>query len=341
MKAFMDQLDVTILGDYLKDRIEGFRKLNAAKKFCDGQSNPTYLLSADSGQYVLRRKPSGILLKSAHAVDREFRVIKSLQDSSVPVARAYHLCTDDSIIGSMFYVMSYEQGRIFWNPALPESSKLERNQIYDEMNRVLAALHDVNIQKAGLYDFGRPGNYFARQVERWSKQYRASETKNNPVMEKLMAWLPANMPEDDNKVCLIHGDYRLDNLIFSASEGRVIAVLDWELSTLGHPYADLAYQCMQWRISNDSTIRGLGGIDCPAFGIPSEEDYVAKYCQRRGLPDIQHWNFYMSFSFFRLIAILQGIQKRAMDGIASSQKANEYGAFTQPLSDIAAKLIED
>jgi aminoglycoside phosphotransferase (APT) family kinase protein len=333
-------LELDTLGRYLETSIPGFRGLERAEKFTGGQSNPTFLLTADSGQYVLRRQPPGKLLKSAHAVDREFRVISALAETDVPVPRALHLCEDRELIGSMFYIMSFEDGRIFWDPALPEVDKAQRGGIYDEMNRVLAALHDVDIESVGLGDFGRPGNYFERQVSRWSQQYRASETETIEAMDRLMEWLPANMPQDDGKVSLIHGDYRLDNIVFESERPRARAVLDWELSTLGHPYADLAYQCMQWRIPGDDVVAGLGNADRRALGIPSEEEYVAAYCRRRGLDGIPDWGFYVVFSFFRLAAILQGVLKRAIDGNASSTKAFEYGALAPKLADMADEIAQ-
>lgn len=336
----IDQLNTEVLGPYLEARIEGFKGLRSAEKFASGQSNPTFLLTADSGQYVLRRQPPGQLLRSAHAVDREYRVIHALRGTEVPVARAYHLCEDRDVIGSMFYVMSFEQGRIFWNPALPELDNSQRAGIYDEVNRVLAALHDVDIEAVGLGDYGHPGNYFERQISRWSKQYRASETESIEAMDKLIDWLPANVPENDGKVSLIHGDYRLDNIIFHPTGTRALALLDWELSTLGHPYADLAYQCMQLRLGQDAVIAGLGDIDRNALGIPSEEAYVARYCERRGLDRIPHWNFYLVFSFFRFAAILQGVLKRAIDGNASSRKALDYGALAPTLAMMAVDLIQ-
>ena len=334
------QLDLDIVGPYLEAHMAGFKGLHSAEKFADGQSNPTFLVNADSGQYVLRRQPPGELLKSAHAVDREYRVIKALAASNVPVATACHLCEDRDVIGSLFYVMSYKQGRIFWNPALPELDIAQRGDIYDEMNRVLAALHDVNVETVGLTDFGRPGNYFERQIGRWSRQYLASETETIDAMDRLMQWLPANMPEDDGKASLIHGDYRIDNMIFHATEARALALLDWELSTLGHPYADLAYQCMQWRMPRDAVIPGLGDVDRRQLGIPTEDEYVAQYCARRGLYGIPNWNFYVVFSFFRFAAILQGVLKRAIEGNASSQKAFDYGALTPVLATMAVNMIE-
>lgn len=336
----VEQFDLDVLVPYLEANIAGFKGLQETKKFEGGQSNPTFLLTADSGQYVLRRQPPGKLLKSAHAVDREYRVIAALADTEVPVARAYHLCEDKSVIGSMFYVMSFEDGRIFWNPALPDMDMRQRTDIYAELNRVLAALHDVNVDAVGLADYGRPGNYFERQIGVWSKQYRASEIEPIAAMEKLMQWLPANIPQADGKVSLIHGDYRIDNLILHPTENKAIALLDWELSTLGHPYADLAYQCMQLRLDQDAAIPGLGNVNRSQLGIPSEEDYVAQYCERRGLEGIANWNFYLVFSFFRLAAILQGVLKRAVDGNASSTKALKYGALAPTLASMAVGLVD-
>lgn len=336
----VDQLDLGIVGPYLEAHVDGFRGLSSAEKFPGGQSNPTFLLTANSGQYVLRRQPPGKLLKSAHAVDREFRVIKALADTDVPVARAYHLCEDRGVLGSLFYVMSYEKGRIFWDPALPDCDANERTAIYDEMNRVLAALHDVDVEAVGLTDYGRPGNYFERQINRWSMQYKASETEALVAMDQLIEWLPTNLPEDDGQAGLVHGDFRLDNIVFHLIENRALAVLDWELSTLGHPYSDLAYQCMQLRIGRDAVVSGLGGVDRKSLGIPTEEQYVADYCRRRELDGIPHWDFYIVFSFFRLAAILQGVLKRALDGNASSDKALEYGALAPKLATMALEVIE-
>jgi aminoglycoside phosphotransferase (APT) family kinase protein len=334
------QLDQAVLSAYLPKHVPKIGELLSAEKFSDGQSNPTYLLTTTTGQYVLRRQPPGELLKSAHAVDREFRVIKALQGSEVPVARAIHLCQDRDVIGSLFYIMSYQRGRIFWDPTLPELNNSLRRDIYTEMNRVLAALHDIDVEAVGLSDFGRPGSYFERQISRWSGQYRASEIEPIPAMDKLIEWLPQNMPLDDGKVSLIHGDYRIDNIIFDNTSAEAKALLDWELSTLGHPYADLAYQCMQWRMDRDCVIPGLGDIERNSLGIPNEADYVAQYCQRRGLESIPDWNFYLVFGFFRFAAILQGVLKRAVEGNASSKKAFDYGALAPVLAGKAVELIE-
>ncbi len=331
--------DEKVLADYLESQLDDFRGPLTAEKFPGGQSNPTFAIRAASGNYVLRRKPSGQLLKSAHAVDREYRVLRALANSDVPVARAYHLCDDDSIIGSMFYLMEYVDGKVYWDPALPEVDNNTRSAMYDEMNRVLAALHSVDIEAAGLSDYGKAGNYFERQFGRWSKQYRASETDTVEAMETLMQWLPANMPEDDGKVSLVHGDFRLDNLMFHQQRPEIVAVVDWELSTLGHPYADLAYQCMQWHMPNTGGIMGLADVDCKALGIPTEQEYVAQYCQRMNIDGIEHWPFYLAFCFFRLAAIVQGVKKRALDGNASSEKAQQVGALVTPLSELAVGII--
>lgn len=331
--------DVAQLADYLEDKVAGFKGPLTAEKFAGGQSNPTFKITAASGEYVLRRKPPGELLKSAHAVDREYRVLSALANTEVPVAEVYHLCEDDSVIGSMFYLMEFKAGTVFWDPALPDMSNAERGAIFDQMNQVLVDLHSVDVDKVGLADYGRPSNYFSRQTDRWSKQYRASELETIGDMDRLMDWLPQNMPADDGKLVLVHGDFRLDNIMFHPSEPRPLALLDWELSTLGHPYADLAYQCMQLRLDNDSVLAGLGGIDRQALGLPSEEDYVALYCQRMGLENIPNWNFYVVFSMFRFAAILQGVAKRAQEGNASSDKASRMGLLVKPLAKMAVELI--
>ena len=335
-------LDTQSLSNYLTQHIPGFQGPVDAEKFAGGQSNPTFKLTSTSGQhYVLRRKPPGELLKSAHAVDREFRVITALRDTDVPVPHTHVLCEDDSVIGSMFYVMEYKEGRILWDPLVPEAAdNTERAAIYDAMNQTMAALHNVDINAVGLTDFGRPGNYFERQLDRWSKQYRASETRTIASMESLMPWLAARMPEDDGTLTLVHGDYRLDNMMFHPTEPRVIALLDWELSTLGHPLADLANQCMAWMLPRDGRIKGLAGVDRAALGIPSDEDYIAKYCERTGRDGIENWNFYLVFSLFRLAAILQGIVKRAQIGTASSSEADSQGEAVDQLADVAMMLTD-
>ncbi len=334
-------LDTTRLGPYLAARIPGFGELVEARKFAGGQSNPTFLLVSTGGRWVLRRKPPGELLKSAHAVDREFRIMAALGRTDVPVPRVHHLCEDEGVVGSMFYVMDYLEGRIFWDGALPEVSAPERGAIYDAMNGALAALPRVDPAAVGLADFGRPGSYFARQIGRWTGQYRASETVPIPDMDALIAWLERSSPEDDGRVSLVHGDYRLDNVIFAPDAPRILALLDWELATLGHPFADLAYQCMQWRLPSEGAFRGLGDLDRRAHGIPTEEEYVARYCERMGLPGIPGWTFYLAFSFFRLGAILQGVYKRALDGNASDPaRGIRMGETVPVLSRLAVGLLE-
>lgn len=334
----MQQLDDQRLCDYLSKNLQGFKGPVQSRKFAGGQSNPTYLLTSPSGQYVLRRKPPGQLLASAHAVDREFRVLQALQDSDVPVARPLLLCADDNIAGSMFYLMQYVEGRILWDPALPDSSKTERGLLFHEMLRVLAAIHEIDLESSGLSDFGKPGNYFERQIGRWSKQYRAAETEHMAAMEHLLQWLPANVPADDGQVSLIHGDFRIDNLIFHPQEPRALAVLDWELSTLGHPLADLAYFCMCLRMPRDGRMKGLAGMPIAELGIPDELEMVDYYCRLRGLPGIDHWNFYLAFSMFRLSAICQGVMKRALDGNAANQDAVDTGRMARPLAELGASL---
>jgi aminoglycoside phosphotransferase (APT) family kinase protein len=334
------ELDAEILLPYLEANIEGFSGPLVIEKFAGGQSNPTFKLTAGSGVYVLRRQPPGKLLKSAHAVDREFRVISALADSPIPVARAYHLCEDRDVIGSMFYVMEYCDGRIFWDASIPEVGKPERTAIYDEMIDVLANLHGVDVKAAGLADFGKPGSYFQRQFDRWAGQYRASETHRIEAMETLMASLGESIPEDDGRVSLVHGDYRLDNLIFDRKEPKAVALLDWELSTLGHPFADVAYFCMQLRMpQNVGTMSGLRGKDLDALGIPGETEIVQRYCQRAGIERIDNFGYYVAFSFFRLAAIVQGVAKRAADGNASSRNAMEVGRFVEPLAGFGLEAL--
>ena len=321
-----------------KQHVPGFAGLEAIEKFSAGQSNPTYLIKAESGRYVLRAKPPGQLLKSAHQVDREFRVMKALAGSGVPVPKVLHLSGEDSPIGRMFYVMAFLDGRIFWDPALPEMlDNAERAAIYDAMNATLAALHGVDVERVGLADFGKPGNYFERQFGRWTSQYRASETERGPrhgPADRLARH--DNMPADDGQVSLVHGDYRLDNMIFAKDAPSVVAVLDWELSTLGHPFADLAYQCMQWRLPHASGFRsrGLGGIDRAALGLPSGDATMSSaIASGAASAGIGNWTFYLAFSFFRLAAICQGVYRRALDGNASNpEKAQLYGEVVRLLA---------
>lgn len=338
------QLDLPVLQHYFDEHLP-LGKLVEATKFAGGQSNPTFLLETESGKYVLRRQPPGKLLKSAHAVDREYRVMRALADTAVPVPKVLHLCTDTDVLGSQFYVMEYIQGDIFWKAALPELNNAQRANAYDVMNQVLAALHSVDVEAAGLADYGKPGNYFERQVGRWTKQYRLSQTRDIPEVESLIDYLQQHIPEDDGQVSIVHGDFRLDNMIFEQGDNDTLsikAILDWELSTLGHPIADLAYQCMQWRLpSNLPNVSGLGGLDPKALGIPSEQEYVALYCERRGIPPILNWPFYVAFSFFRLLAIVQGVVKRGMEGNASNDRAVKLEAMIKPMAIQANELIKE
>ncbi len=309
-------------------QVPGFRGPIQAEKFATGQSNPTFKLSAPSGAYVLRRKPLGQLLKSAHAVDREFRVQRALAGTDVPVTWMHALCEDDSVIGSMFYVMDYVAGRTFVDPRMPDLGPNDRAAIFDDMNRVLAAIHSVDLAATGLADYGPKGNYYQRQIDRWSKQYRASETEAIPDMDALINWLQANLPEDDGRVTLVHGDYRIDNLLFAPDSPKCVAVLDWELSTLGHPYADLAAVIMQWSLPPGDAGRGLAGVDRKSLGLPEDQAFVDAYCARMGLSGIDRFGFYLAFCFFRMASILQGVKRRALDGNASNpEKALELGAF--------------
>ncbi|MEM8839759.1 MAG: phosphotransferase family protein, partial [Pseudomonadota bacterium] len=313
-----------------------------AKKFETGQSNPTFLLITPKRKYVLRRKPPGELLKSAHAVDREFRVQKALQGSDVPVARMHLLCEDEAVIGSMFYVMDHVDGRNFNDPRLRDLDRDHRIAVFDEMNRVLAALHDIDLEATGLSDFGRPGNYFERQIGRWSKQYKLSETEPLSDMDRLIEALQDGLPDDDGMHGLVHGDYRLDNLIFNHDATRCLAVLDWELSTTGHPFADLAYVIMQWQMPVGDDSRGLEGVDRAELGIPSDETFIARYCERRGLSGIPDFAFYLAFCFFRMAAILQGVKKRALEGNASNpEKALKLGAQVPNFAARGLKALDN
>ena len=333
-------IDIARLAEWLAASVAPLDGPLEVAQFKGGQSNPTYLLKAGSQRYVLRRKPPGKLLQSAHAVDREFRVIKSLAGTDVPVARAHALCEDESVIGTAFYLMDYVAGRVFWDPQLPGMAMVERRAIHDEVNRVIAGLHGVEPAAVGLGDFGRSGEYIARQVARWSKQYLASATEKIEAMDNLIAWLPANIPAGD-ETRIVHGDYRIDNVIFHPTEPRILAVLDWELSTLGHPLADFAYHCMVWRIP-PGVFRGLGGADLGALGIPSEQDYIAAYCRRTGRAGIEprDWEYYMVYNMFRIAAIVQGVMARALQGNASSAQALETGRAARPLAEMAWRQVE-
>ncbi len=332
--------DPSRLAAFMRQHVDDFRGELQLEQFKGGQSNPTFLLTAGGKQYVMRRKPPGVLLPSAHAVDREYRVISALADSDVPVAKTYALCEDKEVIGSAFYIMDYVQGRILWNSALPEFAAAERTALFAEMNRVIAALHKVDVASVGLTSYGKPGNYLERQVARWTKQYRASETERIDAVENLIAWLPQHIPAGD-ETRIVHGDFRIDNVIFHPTEPRILAVLDWELSTLGHPLADFAYHCMTWRM-HPGQARGMAGLPLTALGIPTEDDYVKAYCRRTGRGEISKddWEYYMVFNMFRLVGILQGIAKRAQLGNASSADAAEAGKRTRPLAELAWQLVE-
>lgn len=336
------RFDERALARCLRAHLAGLREPLQVEQFRGGQSNPTFLLTDAAGaRYVLRRKPAGVLLPSAHAVDREFRVMGALYGGPVPVARPLVLCADESVIGTMFYVMSYADGRNFWDPVLPGMQPGERAAIYDAMNRVMASLHTVDYAAAGLADYGRPGNYFARQIARWSRQYQASQAGHCAAMEKLMAWLPEHIPPGD-ETALVHGDYRLDNLIFCPETADVLAVVDWELSTLGHPLADFAYHVMLWRVESGE-IPGLKGRDVSALGIPTESEYVAAYCRRTAREPIAPavWEYCMAYNLFRIACIRFGIMKRVLDGTAASRHARASGERAAPTAEQAWRHIEE
>ena len=338
--------DIAALSAWLDANLDGFQGPLAVELFKGGQSNPTYKLLTPTRSYVMRAKPGPVvkLLPSAHAVEREFAVMRALEGTDVPVARMYCLCEDESVIGRAFYIMEFVQGRVLWDQALPGMSNAERGAIYDEMNRVIAALHKADYAERGLAGFGKPGNYFERQIGRWSKQYVASITQPIPEMDQLMAWLPAHIPagaRDVRRTGIVHGDYRLDNLIFHPTQPRVLAVLDWELSTLGHPLADFSYHCMAWHIPPGS-FRGIGGLDVASLGIPTEAEYIRRYCARTGFttPDelAPDWSFYLAYNLFRIAAILQGIAKRIETGTASNAQAAKSAAGVRPLAEMAWKF---
>ena len=338
------RFDEERLCTYLKKKLTGFSGALDVRQFGHGQSNPTYLLTdtATKREYVLRKKPPGKLLPSAHAVDREYRIIKALQDTEVPVPETVLFCQDASVVGTPFYMMERVKGRIFREAAAPEvTTPRERRDIFDAMNDTLAKIHRVDWRAAGLQTYGKPGNYMARQVSKWSRQYAASKTDSIERMDRLMAWLSENIPEDTANT-IVHGDYRLENLIFHPNEPRVLAVIDWELSTLGNPLADLAYNCMGYYIpAAASGTLGLAGIDLAANGIPAERECVAAYCRRTDRKEIPDWTFFLAFSLFRMAAIVQGVYKRGLDGIASSADAKTYGAYVLFLAEAACNIIQE
>jgi aminoglycoside phosphotransferase (APT) family kinase protein len=329
------RLDMAALQNFL-----GFKILEI-EQFKGGQSNPTYrITAADGRRFVLRRKPPGKLLPSAHAVDREYRVTSALHSTGFPVARPQVLCEDDSVIGTSFYVMDYVEGRVLWDQALPGMTKGERGAIWDELNKVISKLHSIDYRAVGLDGFGKPGNYIERQVARWTKQYQASETGRVEAMDKLIAWLPQNIPPETGTT-VVHGDYRLDNAIFHPTEPRILAVLDWELSTLGDPLADFAYHCMSWHIP-PGQFRGIAGLDLEALGIPAEAQYIQSYCKRTRRPPVpqSHWDFYIAYNLFRIAAILQGILKRVVDGTAASVHARDAGMRARPMAELGWQHVE-
>ncbi len=348
-RAPSQAMDNEALAAWLAREIEGFAGPLTIEQFKGGQSNPTYKLITPGATYVMRAKPAPVakLLPSAHAIEREFTVMRALTGSDVPVPRMLALCEDESVVGRAFYVMEFMQGRVLWDQTLPGASNAERAAIYEEMNRVIAALHRVDFRAAGLESYGKPGNYFERQIGRWTKQYQASITGPNEAMDRLIDWLPAHIPDsarDEREVAIVHGDYRLDNLVFHPTEPRVLAVLDWELSTLGHPLADFSYHCMSWHIRKSGAARGLGGVDLASLGIPNELEYVRRYCERTGRGDAQavmkDWNFYLAYNLFRICGILQGIAKRVEDGTASSAQAREAAAGAKPMAELGWQLAQ-
>ncbi len=330
------RFDEEALGAYLAKEL-GTNPTVTVRQFRGGQSNPTFWVSDGERTFVLRKKPPGKLLPSAHAVEREYRVMNALADTDVPVAKAHLLCEDVALIGTPFFVMDHVVGRVFWNVQLPDCDPGERAAIYEELARVLAALHRVNPDEVGLSNYGRPSGYVARQVQRWTKQYRASETRTIEGMEKLITWLPENLPQDES-VAIAHGDFRLDNIIFHPTEARALAVIDWELSTLGHPLADLAYTCMLYDVALPN-VGGLLGVDFAATGIPQEQVFVDRYRALSGREEIADWETFKAFSLFRLAAIAQGVFRRSQLGNASSDQASQFGAAVDTLSTIACRLV--
>ncbi|MEX1035308.1 MAG: phosphotransferase family protein [Sneathiella sp.] len=332
------KFDVALLESYLQKNVAGFRGPLEVAQFKGGQSNPSYMLTTPDRKYVLRRKPPGKLLPSAHAVDREYRVITALANTEVPVPKTYCLCEDENVIGTMFYVMEFMDGDIEWDPSLPNYSKANRVAVFDSMNAAMASLHMVDYKAVGLESFGKPTDYLARQINRWTKQYKASETESIEAMDNLMAWLPGNIPPGD-ETAIVHGDYRLDNTVLNRDTHRVMGILDWELATLGHPLADFSYHCMTWRLEPE-LFRGLNGLDLPALGIPTEEQYVASYCERTGRDGIENWDFYSAYNMFRLAAILQGIVGRVKDGTASNKNAADVAVRVKPLATLGWEQAE-
>ncbi len=331
--------DAERLAAWMREHVDSAIGALEISQFKGGQSNPTYLVAAGARRYALRRKPPGKLLPSAHAVDREYRVMTALAGTDVPVPKTHALCEDAEVIGTAFFVMDYVEGRVLWDPTLTDLTPAQRAAHYGELNRVIAALHLVDPAAVGLADYGKPGNYLARQIDRWSRQYRASETERIEAMDHLIGWLPANIPAGE-ETSIVHGDYRIDNAIFHPTEPRILAVLDWELSTLGHPLADFAYHCMTWRMPEGPHGRGLAGVDHAALGIPTEREYVAMYCKRTRRERIDHFEYYLAYNMFRLAAILQGVMARALQGNAASAEALESGRRTRAIAEEGWRQVE-
>ncbi len=329
--------DTDRLAAWLRAHVADFRGDLQLRPLAGGQSNPTYRVDAGEHRWVLRRKPPGVLLASAHAVDREFRVMRALAGTGVPVPRMHALCEDDTVIGSAFYVMDFVEGRVLADASLPGMTPDERGAIYAEMARVIAAIHQVDVAAVGLSDFGKPSNYLARQIDRWTRQYRASETGRIEAMERLIEWLPAHRPQDE-EVSLVHGDFRIDNLIFHPTEPRALAVIDWELSTLGHPVVDFAYHCMAWRVTPDE-FRGIRGYDWAALGIPDEAAYTAAYCAHTGRTALPNWEYHLAFNMFRMAAILQGILARALAGNAAAADAKATGERARLMAEAGWRIV--
>jgi len=333
--AERQKVDLGALSDYMHKHVDGFTGDLQIEQFKRGQSNPTFMLTAGSQRYVLRTKPAPAakLLPSAHAIEREFRVMDALSKAGFPAARQYALCEDEAVIGRAFYIMEFMDGRVLWDQSMPNMSNAERAAHYDEMNRVIAQLHTIDYKAIGLETYGKPGNYFGRQIDRWTRQYKASETEHIPAMEHLIEWLPQHIPAGE-QTTIVHGDYRLDNMIFHPTEPRILAVLDWELSTLGHPLADFSYHCMSWHIV-PGLFRGIAGLDLKSLGIPTEEDYLAKYSERTGIAiHKEDFRFYLAYNMFRMAGILQGIMKRYQDGTAASEQALKNGQAARPMAEM-------
>jgi len=332
--------DHNSLNDYLKNAIGSNIQIKEIKQFKGGQSNPTYFIETNEHDYVVRRKPPGKLLPSAHAVDREYKVITALNKTDVPVPKTFSYCEDDNIIGTPFFLMEHVKGNIFWELLLPEYKPEERRKIYLSMNETIAKLHSVDFKAIGLEDYGKYENYMARQIHRWSKQYKDSETQHIPEIENLIDWLPKNIPEDE-ETSIVHGDFRLDNMVFDENSLEVKAILDWELSTLGSPIADFTYHMMAWRLPVGAKGLGILGANLNELNIPSEEEYAELYYKKTGRSKIENWDFFMAYNIFRLAGIAQGIAGRVRDGTAASSQAKNYGDFVPILGKLGWEIVEN